>query len=117
LYSANSSFSFAASGLRLSKPTELGILHLQFPFCWESRKIIRFHDTIVSEEDVIYISRISETVSGQTWVAGVFIRPELSRPRMSCMVTMEVLATEERAAVIRVHDMSVFSASGRYLIT
>ena len=36
---------------------------------------------------------------------------------MSCMVTMEVLATEERAAVISVHDMSVFSASGRYLIT
>jgi hypothetical protein len=60
---------------------------------------------------------MSEMVKPTTWVAGVFIRAELSRPRMSCMVTMEVLATEERAAAISVHDMSVFSASGRYLIT
>lgn len=66
---------------------------------------------------MIYTSRMSETVKRATCVAGVFIRAELSRPRMSCMVTMEVLATEERAAVISVHDMSVLSASGRYLIT
>jgi hypothetical protein len=66
---------------------------------------------------VVYTSRMSETVERTTWVAGVFILAELSRPRMSCMVTTEVLATEERAAVISVHDMSIFSASGRYLIT
>lgn len=52
-----------------------------------------------------------------TCVAGVFIRAELSRPRMSCMVTMEVLATEERAAVISAQEISVLLASGRYLST
>lgn len=63
------------------------------------------------------ITKVGHGAWQLTWVAGVFILPELSRPRISCMVTMEVLATEERAAVISAHEMSVFSASGRYLIT
>jgi hypothetical protein len=33
------------------------------------------------------------------------------------MVTMEVLATEEREAVISAHDISVSLAAGRYLNT
>ena len=82
-YSISNSFSFASSRLRLSKLTQLGILHFQFPFC----------------------------------VAGVFILAELPRLSMSCMVTMEVLATEERAVAISAQETSELLTCGRYLNT
>jgi hypothetical protein len=108
LYSASNSFSFAASGLRLSKPTELGILHLQFPFCCAEMRELAFATLSFQKHKVL---------QQITCVAGVFILAELSRPRISCMITMEVLTTDERTAVISAHDISVSMTAERHLST
>lgn len=117
-YSVSNSFSFASSRLRLSKLTQLGILHFQFPFCgWEGEERISFTRLLIIYSSCKLALLQAGGVQPITCVAGVFILAELPRLSMSCMVTMEVLATEERAVAISAQETSKLLTCGRYLNT